>query len=254
MFALLFASLQAHAYPIGWLLLYRNSDLRELITKVLSNEPIPVMLMPKVPGFYGYVRALILQCKWADDFSIDKAIAANAKAMEYLAKQFVSHDSVSEYNSIKHGSRHKFGGFGLQFTPKNRDSPKSYEMKEDHGVSLFEAIDLKEQCAQRATHYQTITRNISWDPLQVQHKILFISKWIRSIQSLMLASQEKGSGVEVDVPGFDLCEGCLEGKNSLCNVVIRETVQLPDSAREKLDAPSQKFMWPSSISEAIIDE
>ena len=117
LFALLAALLQCPTFPLGWLLRYKNSDLRSVVRKINANEPFPSFLRAGVS--WHAVAAIVhegmgepKQQELADDYGT---------LWKGLAREFAEDHFEPEYNSLKHGMRASVGGFsvsiGLQSEP-----------------------------------------------------------------------------------------------------------------------------------------
>jgi len=113
LFALLCAALQAPDFPLGWLLAYRNEELRSLVTAI-DNGAVVLERVGLNPPSWTKLSALINRFDKASEAKAETQ-AAFARFWEALGRDFRDPLTQSEYNSIKHGFRVVKGGTSLAF-------------------------------------------------------------------------------------------------------------------------------------------
>jgi hypothetical protein len=113
LFAFLFAALQAPDCVVGWLHKYDVGDLKALIKKVQTRQPIMLKLEIN-PITWKSISNVVLSPLCIEDKEKEQGIKQRfAILWGRLADYFVADVNTQEYNSIKHGFRVKAGGFRL---------------------------------------------------------------------------------------------------------------------------------------------
>jgi|SRR5215213_6983623 len=113
LFALLCAVVQAPDCVIGWFLKYRNTELFDLVRKISEGRIIYSKLWCQHVTWRVIADLVFSNFKTVDDEK-DEGIRANfSRLWGYFASDFLDKNFDLEYNSIKHGSRAKMGGFYL---------------------------------------------------------------------------------------------------------------------------------------------
>src|SRR5215217_3441839 len=121
LFALLCAVVQAPDCVIGWFLKYRNSELFDLVRKISEGQVIYSKLRCHQVN-WRTIADLVFSRFSTGNIEADERIRANfARLWSHFASDFLNENFDREYNSIKHGSRAKMGGFyfalGLEDVP-----------------------------------------------------------------------------------------------------------------------------------------
>lgn len=113
LFALLCAVVQAPDCVIGWFLKYRNSELSDLVKKISDGRVIYSKLRRHRVN-WRVIADLVFSQFSTGDVEADERIRANfSRLWSHFASDFLNETFDREYNSIKHGSRAKMGGFYL---------------------------------------------------------------------------------------------------------------------------------------------
>jgi hypothetical protein len=126
LFALLAATAQAPRFPAGWMMTYRNSDLRDVVTAIHSATPFLTVLREQ-PVTWNTLSTLVHA--HLPDPPLKKRNLAHqfGRVWHRLAGLFLKESMNAEYNSIKHGLRVQAGGFsisiGAESTPGERATP-----------------------------------------------------------------------------------------------------------------------------------
>lgn len=103
-FALLFALVQAPTVPAAWLLLYKPSDLEELIAKVVAGVSLPSRLKLKGESWKGLAHTLF-PIRDEDLAGAPAVVTSFGELWERLAGELTDESARREFNSLKHGLR-----------------------------------------------------------------------------------------------------------------------------------------------------
>ena len=111
LFALLCAAVQAPDCVIGWFLKYRNSELFEFVKKINEGRIIYSKLRCHRVTWRVIADLVFSDFKTGDEEK-DESIRRNfSRSWGHFASDFLDKKFDLEYNSIKHGSRARMGGF-----------------------------------------------------------------------------------------------------------------------------------------------
>ena len=113
LFALLCAAVQAPDCVIGWFLKYRNSELSELVRKINDGQIIYSKLRSHRITWRVIADLVFSDFKTGDNEKDERIHTNFARLWGYFASDFLDRKFDLEYNSIKHGSRARMGGFYL---------------------------------------------------------------------------------------------------------------------------------------------
>ena len=114
-FALVGAFVQAPDCVYGWLLRYKNHQLRSLVGKILRSEQVRSRLT--IQPTWKSLSIGIHQQISCEPEKKEWIIDGFEKAWVRLAHDFLDDTANSEYNSAKHGLRTQFGGFSFAVGP-----------------------------------------------------------------------------------------------------------------------------------------
>jgi hypothetical protein len=120
LFALLAAFVQVPSYPLAWVLMYRNDQLRSVVSKIDSGVSVPSPL--KAEPSWDSIAAAVFQ--FVEEPTRSAITVGFAQFWTHLAGDFLDPSFEPEYNNLKHGMRSRVGGFsvamGRQTTPGER--------------------------------------------------------------------------------------------------------------------------------------
>lgn len=187
LFSLLCAAAQAPNCVVGWMLAYKNSELRNVVRKItniqrinsrLKGDPITWELIAK------YVHSHLTY----DAKKVEWIQSGFGKLWVRFAKDFLDEKFTREYNSAKHGLRTKLGGFslaiGLQDVPgKSAPSEKMLNLGgSKYGTSYFsyEKISEKDRINFRPRRH---SRN--WHPENLINGLHLLSVSINNVLSFL---------------------------------------------------------------------
>lgn len=181
--ALLATSVQSPYCALGWMLRYRNQDLERVIQKLCSGTP----LRSALPERFTWIGMSELVHR----FDVDAPLAgqeaairtAFANAWRRFALEFVGdRTGADEYNSLKHGSRARIGGFtlsvGAEITPGV--PPDSSAMTKPSGSSYGSFFPVAQKLGERRDW--TVTRCArNWVPSNLITGISLLSMSIYNL-------------------------------------------------------------------------
>jgi hypothetical protein len=131
LFSLICAALQAHYCIFGWMLKYKNQQLRDMVNAINSDSAIFIsQLNIDRINWKSIAEAIFRGANMPEDES-EKYIQAYSVLWSRFAEIFLDEKSVAEYNSIKHGRRIGTGGYSLTVGPADhsRVPPNPEDMK-----------------------------------------------------------------------------------------------------------------------------
>jgi hypothetical protein len=171
LFAILGAAIQAPNCPIGWILSYTGPQLYALVRKVGGSQHGPLLARDgKLEGWDELSRR-IHQFTHPDPREDERIKDLFASTWARLAREFLDPLTGDEYNSIKHGSRARAGGFSLTIGPSSSGAPM-IESKSEFGAKFFHAVKLGD----RVNFYaQDAMRNWSPEALAVRVELIAVS-------------------------------------------------------------------------------
>jgi hypothetical protein len=161
LFALLGAVIQAPDCPLGYVTLYRPSELQHVIRRI---GRMPVLTKLDVPLTWESLAALIFENTLPEGReALEKA---SARAWARFAADFVDLELTREYNTLKHGLRARFGGFHLKvgIEPSFGVPPPEDEMRTLSGSEFGTASFVMEKVDNLKLHRQVVQVNTNWNP------------------------------------------------------------------------------------------
>jgi len=108
LFSLLCSLIQQPIFSVGWLLSYKNFELKLLVDKISQNKSIYSKLNTKNVN-WSTISELVFSY-FPDNEKKDWLIKIFGNLWFKLAKDFTDDKNSQEYNSIKHGFRAALGG------------------------------------------------------------------------------------------------------------------------------------------------
>lgn len=184
--ALLCALAQAPQFPLGWMLRYRNEELRAVV-EVIDGERVFRHLLTTDAVSWESLSAMVHS-------HIPEAAAQLGLVDKFatfwgrMAHQLLSDSHQDEYNALKHGLRVMPGGFSIAFgVEKVPGQPAAPEDMRSLGGSAFGSsfnvplkIDGAEKHHLRLSHR---SRNWSWEALAIDLQL--ISQSINNVVSCL---------------------------------------------------------------------
>ncbi|MCA9951249.1 MAG: hypothetical protein KDE48_16475 [Anaerolineales bacterium] len=170
LFSVLFAALQAPKAVIGWLDLYKNQDIKEIINKIRTGERITTCF-PFAPPSWKKSSDLIHFGLHLDDEKLNyeiKELFANTWAL--FADDFIA----GEYNKIKHGFRIIPGGRNIKLGDKEF-------IGGEFGTSWFSLTRIN-----RTDNYFLGQAVHNWNPDYLTRALKLISLSLQNIKAFLL--------------------------------------------------------------------
>ncbi|GGJ47626.1 hypothetical protein [Deinococcus roseus] len=185
LFSLVGALVQAPFAPLGWSLAYNNGQLKNVVQKITSGDPIPNFWgLPTVT--WEKVAEIIFKL-----FNIEvtetkptesEALRQLPVALRLLAELHLSDNNKHEYNSIKHGSRVGMGGEAtMTIGIPGTDQKHTLEAK---NVALFYVV---EPLGRQDANFIISMHINNWDPASISNRLLVISPLINLLRLALLA-------------------------------------------------------------------
>jgi len=114
MLSLLCAAAQAPDCVVGWICLYREEHLKEILTAFSVGSSIPLRLRLEKPTWKALSRAIHCYLDLQDKEKEQALKEGFARFWAHAAHAYSSEKNRLEYNSIKHGLRARSGGYTLR--------------------------------------------------------------------------------------------------------------------------------------------
>ena len=172
LFALLCAALQAPNCPLGWLLAYKNRELKRVVQHISSGSPVLSRSVTRPVTWHSISRDLhaFTHASAHEDARI-KNLFADTWAR--LAREFTDDLAADEYNSIKHGFRAQTGGSSLQIRNSGVESDTSLNDRSEFGTRFF-SVD---RLSSRGTNFSAQNAMRNWAPvsLAVRMELIVLS-------------------------------------------------------------------------------
>lgn len=245
MFSMACSLVQAHNYPIGWMLSYTNSQLRETVDAISHGRPIPVRLGLDEPRWSGLLISLLRRLDRSAPGTHAPALAENALTLSTLARDLVSDVYADEYNSIKHGLRLRSGGFTLRFgLEEEPGKPAPEEAMElvahsETGTSYYKRLpfEIKGQ-------YRISSRCLNWDVETVLYRLHFASVWMANFRALLLMMVCNRKEVSLKFVDTEWCEAGRRAP-AVDNLNMTGGYSVDDqSVARNLDPTDPHCLWP----------
>jgi hypothetical protein len=187
LFAILFATIQAPDCVIGWLHKYNAGDLRSLIQKVQTWQPILSKLRIKPITWENLSNTILVALSLEDKEKENRIKQHFATAWGRFANDFLDEKSNKEYNSIKHGLRVRAGGFrvaiGIEDTP---GVPAPTERMRSLGGSNFgSSFFVPEKIGDNKLHFRVRRYSRNWRPENFVYGLYLISFSLQNILSFL---------------------------------------------------------------------
>ena len=200
-FALLAATVQAPHAPLGWLVKYKNIELRSLIEKIESGQPVKTRLTARAT--WEELSAAINGFQLDDPHREDEIRQGFARVWGRCAREFVSDRAGSEYNSIKHGLRVHSSGFSVSVgIEKKPGVPAPKEKMTEIGASEFGSTNYwGEPVGKGRLNIRTRSVSRPWDPYALVVRLQLLAMSINNvIGSLRILSGRPPTEVRFEWP------------------------------------------------------
>lgn len=227
--ALLCSIVQAPQCAIGWMMSYRNSELRNVVKKINKKEKLlsrlrvsPVtwdLLSKHVHSNLSFHEEKV---KWIQE--------GFGSAWRIFADDFLSDGSYQEYNGVKHGLRARPGGFYLAVgREKKFGEPAPPENMQtiagsDFGTSFFTCEKIIKN---NRINFRPRRESRNWNPAHLANGLMIISMSINNVTSfLRILNGKKPSECKFNTPSEESVfkepwKLCLEGTSFNIDTSIR---------------------------------
>ena len=184
--ALASAAMQAPRCVIGWMLAYRNEDLRTVV-EAATRGGVPIERDPSVsnPSFASLAQSVLGSCQWEPE-KRNRLAVHFGRLWSRWGAEFLDQRATSEYNSFKHGMRASLGGlhlaigvedtYGVAARPEAMVSLGGSEF----GSTFFCAEDIHTRLHQ---YPRRTSRN--WSPLAMAHALHLLAMSIENVVSYL---------------------------------------------------------------------
>jgi hypothetical protein len=180
LFALLGAFAQAPHAPIGWMLAYNNSELREVTAAVASSEGLVDNTPWNAPVTLEFLaNASIASSGW--DAAKKREVASGFHRLwRQWAQSLIGEAQTDEYNALKHGLRVALGGFSLRLGAEEESDQASrgFAASSEYGSTYF----LPQQIHGRL-HIYPRRRSQNWNASSLTVGLELIAMSIRNVTS-----------------------------------------------------------------------
>lgn len=185
--AFIAAALQAPQCVVGWMLAYRNGDLSNVAADVTHIPPVIEYLAPPVDRDPLALLAseTLAQTGWSANKQ-KRLAEAFAEAWGRWCREYLDKVEAAEYNSLKHGTRARLGGFSLMIGMEHipGESAPAESMRtvgaSEFGSTFFVAEHLN------GVHHQYPRRTSkNWNPVALAHGLQLIAMSIQNIVSFL---------------------------------------------------------------------
>lgn len=186
-FALLFATIQAPDCVIGWLHKYDLGDLRNLIQKVQTWQPILSKLRIEPVTWETISSTMFVSLSLEDKEKEHRIKQHFATAWARFADDFIDEKSSQEYNSIKHGLRVRAGGFSLAIGLQDTlGTPAPPEKMHSLGGSEFgSSFYIPEKIGDNKLHFRVRRYSRNWRPENFVYGLHLISLSLQNVLSFL---------------------------------------------------------------------
>ncbi len=227
LFALIGSFIQAPNCVAGWMLSYKNLELRELVKNVSNNKDIHSrwniknMTWNRLAELIMSFTSLNSEKEWV--------IKRFGDFWKKISSDFINDIIINEYNSAKHGLRTKPGGFSLFLGEEEKIGvPAPPEKMIDMGGSEYGTnFFCKEYIFKDSkSNFGLYNQRMNWDPDYLVHALFFISMSIKNIiSSLLIINNVKPEECTFSLPDKSLCSKIFASdKVGITNVGMKETI------------------------------
>lgn len=186
LFALLCSAIQAPECAVGWMLVYRPSDLRKLVSKINARASVlsrvtrpPVTWDGLAEHVHAHLPYEAEKRRWIQE--------GFAKLWRRWSRELEDESLSVEYNSVKHGLRARPGGFSLRIGKEKEYAvpPPEEEMK-SLGGSVFGTSYFKvERIDGSRLNFRPRRESRNWDPGNMLNGLGLMSMSIKNTVSFL---------------------------------------------------------------------
>ena len=190
LFSFVGAMLQSPRAISAWLLKSNTSDIRAVAQSVLSggfDYPLGWSgISPKMDS--KHISAMVLQyTTWASDPE-DNTISNFADVLLRFAGEYLEPNSITEFNSMKHGFRARSGGFSLRMGRETTygvaaaEKDMQFVGASKFGSSFPSVVDLSSAAkTEKSLHFRLVDKSLNWSPSHLVQRTQLVSFFIKNI-------------------------------------------------------------------------
>lgn len=187
--ALACAAMQAPDCILGWMLLYKNHELRSLVASI-SGQRDSVLVHPwySPPSWNLFARRMLGGAQCEEELRSDLETKF-ARLFSGFASDFLDDRREQEYNALKHGARPRLGGFHMSIGEQpDKGTPASPEDMVSLGGSEFgSAFFAPERVGADKLHLRPVKVAVNWVPENLVEGLLVLEIAIGDLVSFLRA-------------------------------------------------------------------
>ena len=187
LFALIAATVQAPNCPLGWMLAYKNHELKKVVQKISSESDIYTRLRIDYVSWERLANLIHSHVKVEENEK--KSVSERfGFAWRGLASDFLDTNHEDEYNSAKHGLRVRSGGFSLSVGKTNvwgvSAPPDKMECLggSEHGTTFFVKTKISER---DEVNFRPKRISFNWHPQNLLYGLELISASINNVVAFL---------------------------------------------------------------------
>lgn len=176
-FALACAVIQAPRCVFGWMQLYRQNELEELVRAIGEGRECLAGVRPRPSSWRDFASVCLTHLALEDTEKEAAVKKGYGDLWPLFASDFLEDGAQEEYNNLKHGLRVRPGGFrlaiGREDTP-GKPAPAERMVSlggSEFGSSSFRRVRLRE----KARHYRMQRVHRNWDPGEVGSRLQLLA-------------------------------------------------------------------------------
>jgi len=173
--ALLCALAQSPQFPLGWMLRYRNEELRSVVEAIDGERVFPHLLTIDAVSWKSL--SLMVHSHIPEAAARLGLVEKFATFWGRMAHQLLSDSHQDEYNALKHGLRVMPGGFSIAFgvekVPGQRAPPE--DMRSLGGSAFGSSFNVPLKIGGAEKHHLRLShrsRNWSWEALAIDLQLI----------------------------------------------------------------------------------
>lgn len=228
LFALLGSLIQAPTCIAGWMLSYKNIELRKLVTHVSNNKEIfsrwniEKITWHRIAELVMSYTSISKEKKWV--------IKRFGDFWEKISSDFTNEIIINEYNSAKHGLRTKSGGGYLFLGEEEKVGvPAKPDKMVDMGGSEYGTTFFCKDYIfdETKNNFGIYNQRMNWNPEYLVDSIFFIIMSIKNvISTLLIVNNEKPEKCTFSLPDKGVSSKIFSfDKVGITNVGMKEMIE-----------------------------
>jgi hypothetical protein len=185
--AFLCATLQAPHCVYGWLSLYSNGELREMVRRIREGRSIRVdELFRSDPITWEHMASTIFRPMRNDHpDAYAAAVERHSRAWKMLADSFLSEDARNEYNAIKHGFRTRPETIDITIEPEGVQPIVLKNPFANHFPVVVQKVDGNGK--RRKCHYDLKNTVVSLEPDRCVAAMAIVAQSLHNVRNWLRA-------------------------------------------------------------------